>query len=99
MMHATGGRQYEQMRELGGAGGGGGEVGCDLLKSSQGRLVEKGMSNKDLKEEKRFALSGVKNSARNSKCKGHDVRACQLVGGIGGRQTRLGRDEPDRETL
>lgn len=100
MMHATGGRLYEQMRELGGAGGGGGEVGCDLLKSSQGRLVEKGMLSKDLKEEKRFALCGVKNSARrNSKCQGHDVRVCQLVGGRGGRQTRLGRDEPDREAL
>ena len=61
--------------------GGGGEVGCDLLKSSQGRLIEKGMSSKDLKEEKRFALSGVKNFARRkSKCKGRDTRACQLCG-------------------
>ena len=58
-MHATGGRQYEQMRELGGAGGGGGEVGCDLLKSSQGRLVEKGMSNKDLKEEIKIYTVGL----------------------------------------
>lgn len=71
---------------------GGGEVGCDL-KSSRGRLIEKGMSSKDVKEEKRFAFSGVKNFARRkSKCKGRDTRACQLVGGTGGRQTWLGRD-------
>ena len=38
-------------------------------------------------------INGVKNFARRkSKCKGRDTRACQLVGGTGGRQTWLGRD-------
>lgn len=99
-MHATGGRLYEQMkRELAGAGVEVG-VGCDLLKSSQGRLVEKGMLSKDLKEEEVCLMWGKElYPRRNSKCKVMAIEVCQLVGGRGGRQTRLGRDEPDREAL
>lgn len=51
----------KQLRELGDTTDGGGEAGCDFLKSNQCRLIEKGMLSKDLKEEKEFALTGVKN--------------------------------------
>ena len=85
MIHAMGERLYEQVRELGGARDGGGEVGYDFLKSSQGRLIEKGMLSKDLKEEKGFALSGVKNFARRRKSKcmaacGRNGREASMVG-------------------
>lgn len=66
-----------------------------LLRAVRVGLIEKGTLSKDLKEEKEFALFWRKDFVRRgkSKCKGSEVRAWPLVGGISRRQEWLGRAE------